>query len=265
MGDTTKIEWCDHTFNPWIGCQKVSRGCDLCYAEHLLDHRYHRVQWGPHGERKRTSPETWKGPSRWNARALKEGIRHRVFCASLSDWLDNQVPSEWRFDLCLLIERTPQLDWLLLTKRPENFRKLAPWAWVKIGCPNNVWFGVTAEDQRNFDHRWPIACTVNARVRFISYEPALGPLRLPPGELPDWIICGGESGPGARLMRAIWARRLLDQCHKLGVAFFLKQMTARAPIPDDLMVREFPRCRDRSVQSAVAVHPTDVGECAMHV
>lgn len=238
MGEWSKIEWCDHTFNPWIGCQKVSRGCDHCYAEHLVDHRFHRVVWGPHGERKRTSAELWRKPIAWNKRALDEGMRRRVFCASLSDWLDNKVPKVWRSDLCALIEATPALDWLMLTKRPENFRKLVP-TWAD-GCPDNVWFGVTGEDQRNFDHRWPIAAQVKARVRFVSYEPALGPLRLPENPLPDWIICGGESGKDARMMRPPWARELRDQCHELGVAFFLKQMTSKAVIPFDLLVRQFP-------------------------
>lgn len=239
MGEFSKIEWCDHTFNPWIGCQKVSRGCDHCYAEHLLDHRFHRVVWGPRGERKRTSAQTWRDPVRWNKQAAAGGVRYRVFCASLADWLDNQAEASWRADLVALVGSTAHLDWLLLTKRPENFRKLVP-AWADNGCPDNVWFGVSSEDQRNFDHRWPIAATVQASVRFISYEPALGPLRLPDGLLPDWVICGGESGKDARLMRHVWARRLRDQCHELDVAFFLKQMTARAAIPADLMVRQFP-------------------------
>ena len=125
MGENSKIEWCNHTFNPWIGCQKVSPGCDHCYAEAMMDHRYGRVKWGPHGERKRTSPANWKNPLRWAKQA--NGRRPRVFCASLADWLDNRVPRDWRSDLGRLIEATPELDWLLLTKRPENHEKLAPW------------------------------------------------------------------------------------------------------------------------------------------
>jgi protein gp37 len=118
MAENSKIEWCDHTFNPWIGCQKVSPGCDHCYAEAMMDKRYGRVQWGPHGERKRTSEDNWKKPLAWAKRA--NGHRPRVFCASLADWLDNRVPLQWRSDLGRLIEATPELDWLLLTKRPEN-------------------------------------------------------------------------------------------------------------------------------------------------
>src|SRR6266404_3416295 len=125
MAENSKIEWCDHTFNPWIGCQKVSPGCDHCYAEAMMDKRYGRVKWGPHGERKRTSEDNWKKPLVWAKRA--NGHRPRVFCASLADWLDNRVAPRWRSDLGRLIEDTPELDWLLLTKRPENYEKLAPW------------------------------------------------------------------------------------------------------------------------------------------
>jgi protein gp37 len=145
MGENSKIEWCHHTFNPWIGCQHVSPGCDHCYAEALMDHRYGKVQWGPHGQRKRTSEGNWKQPHRWAKAARQSGTRARVFCASLADWLDNKAPREWRSDLGTLIENTPELDWLLLTKRPENYEKLAPWDLDEIP-PNGL--GVTCEDQR---------------------------------------------------------------------------------------------------------------------
>src|SRR6266478_3866547 len=113
MGENGKIEWCDHTFNPWIGCQKVSAGCDNCYAEAMMDHRYGKVEWGPHGERKRTSEANWRRPLAWAKKARKNVSPEkwwitppRVFCASLADWLDNQVPQQWRIDLALLIRAT---------------------------------------------------------------------------------------------------------------------------------------------------------------
>jgi hypothetical protein len=121
--ENSKIQWCDHTFNPWIGCQHVSPGCDRCYAETLMDHRYGKVQWGPHGKRKRTSEGYWKQPFSWAKAARESGTRPRVFCASLADVFDNQVPQEWRDDLFRLIRATPELDWLLLTKRPQNIIK----------------------------------------------------------------------------------------------------------------------------------------------
>jgi protein gp37 len=172
MGANSKIEWTDHTFNPWIGCQKVSPGCDDCYAEALMDKRYHRVEWGPHGQRQRTSRENWRLRLRWSKQARASGVRKHVFCASLADWLDNQVPQQWRIELGELIAATPELDWLLLTKRIELFDRLAPWS--RHAVPNNIWIGITCESQEYFDRRYPLLQDINA-IRFISYEPALGP------------------------------------------------------------------------------------------
>lgn len=216
----SKIEWTDHTFNPWIGCQKVSPGCDHCYAEVLMDRRYGLVEWGPRGERRKTRQENWKMPIRWNRQAQDAGGRSRVFCASLGDWLDNQVPTAWRDELAELIEATPHLDWLLLTKRIELFGKLAPWPRREV--PKNVWIGVTCENQECFDRRWKHLCQIEA-VRFVSYEPALGPLTLGTAEL-DWVICGGESGAGARPLLPKWARSLRAECVERGIAFFMKQV-----------------------------------------
>jgi protein gp37 len=239
MGDATKIEWTDSTFNPWIGCQRVSPGCDLCHAE-TWNNRFHLAGWGPRGERVRTSPETWRKPVKWNEEAVEQGRSHRLFCASLADVFDNQVPEAWRDDLWRLIRETPALDWQLLTKRPENAGKMLPPDWGACGY-SNVWLGISAEDQEWFDRRWPILASTPAIVRFISYEPALGPLTLKPsnGALPDWTIAGGESGLNARLMDPAWARSIRDQCADLGVPFFMKQMTGKKPIPR-IMVREFP-------------------------
>jgi protein gp37 len=237
----TKIEWCDFTFNPWVGCTKVSPGCDNCYAEGWAK-RSGQVQWGNH-PRRLTSSANWLNPIRWNKRAREDGVRRRVFCASLADVFDNQVPKEWRERLFALIDATPDLDWLLLTKRPENIAKLLPappidgWPWP------NVWFGTTAEDQEHFDRRWPILKEVPAWVRFISYEPAIGPLKLKPEDVKglDWVICGGESGPKHRAMPLWWAELIAFDCRTYGIAFFMKQMAGKAPIPPELLVREFPK------------------------
>lgn len=241
MAENSKIEWTTHTFNPWIGCQKVSPGCDHCYAEALMDTRWGKVEWGPHGERKRTSEANWRLPLKWAKAA--NGTRPRVFCASLADWLDNQVPQQWRVDLANLIAATPELDWLLLTKRIENFRKLSPWG-SEIPFPSNIWLGTTCEDQEHFDRRWAILRKIPASVRFISYEPAIGEIRdvtNDSGVAPDWIICGGESGHGARMMDPAWARTMRENCRIYSVPFFMKQMTKKAPIPDDLLIRQFPK------------------------
>ena len=205
--ENSKIEWCDHTFNPWIGCQHVSPGCDHCYAEAMMDHRYGKVEWGPHGQRKRTSDATWKKPRIWhaNARAFRKqhGHRPRVFCASLADVFDNRVDINWRVELFALIRECYRLDWLLLTKRPGNIVKMLPSDW-HYGY-DNVWLGVTAEEQAFFNHRWGILQKIPAAIKFVSYEPALGPLRLPKhGPVPDWLISGGESGGGARILNPRW-------------------------------------------------------------
>src|SRR5690348_7136536 len=140
MAENSKIEWTDHTFNPWIGCQHVSRGCDHCYAETMMDRRYGRVTWGPNGERQRTSNRYWRQPLRWNEQASEyerqHGRRPRVFCASLADVFDNKVPPEWRKDLFDLIRSSWRLDWLLLTKRPQNIAKMLPPDWYSPGYCN---------------------------------------------------------------------------------------------------------------------------------
>ena len=240
MGEDSKIEWTTHTFNPWIGCTKVSAGCDHCYAE-TLSNRYGWVQWGPHGERKRTSVANWRKPLQWAKPARGNSGRPRVFCASLADVFDNQVPPEWRSDLFSLIDATPELDWLILTKRPENIAKMIRGARWDSGLPRNIWLGSTCEDQAAYDRRWPILRAIPAHVHFISYEPAVGPLRLRNGpDQPDWLICGGESGHGARFMPPEWAANIKADCERTGTYFFMKQMTGKKPIPAELLVREFP-------------------------
>ena len=222
----SKIEWTDHTFNPWIGCQHISPGCDHCYAEAMMDTRYGKVEWGPHGVRKRTSEANWRQPIKWNAGARafkkKHSRRPRVFCASLADVFDNRVPLTWRGDLFELIRKCRRLDWLLLTKRPPNIEKMLPKDWGD--GYKNVWLGVTAENQFYFDQRWPIIEAIPAALKFISYEPALGPLQLPKkGTLPDWIISGGESGADARALKPRWIRNIIKDCQDRDVAIFHKQ------------------------------------------
>ena len=230
MAENTRIEWAHHTFNPWIGCQKVSAACDMCYAEALVN-RFGWTEWGPHGERVRTAPANWRKPLAWNRKAQAAGERHRVFCASLADVMDNRAPDGAREDLYALIRETPALDWLLLTKRPENFRRFRP----SDGWPANVWLGITAEDQPAYYRRWPKLAAEDCRVRFISYEPALGPLDMSrvfvtSVEWPDLVICGGESGPKARPAHPQWFRDIRDQCEAAGVAFHFKQWGEHAPV-----------------------------------
>ncbi|MGS1032705.1 phage Gp37/Gp68 family protein [Burkholderia glumae] len=259
MSENSKIEWTDHTFNPWEGCQKVGPGCDHCYAE-ARNARFAGgtpINWGPGAPRRHTSPANWRKPIAWNAAHAefysKHGRRQRVFCASLADVFDNAVPASWRVELFYLIAKTPNLDWLLLTKRIGNAEEMIresvqyvantdePWPWA------NVWLGATVVNQDEADRDVPKLLATPARVRFLSIEPMLGPIdlnqALPPfrcdtcdadyGALSahasgtpigiDWVIAGGESGPRARPAHPDWFRSLRDQCAAAGVPFLFKQ------------------------------------------
>ncbi len=179
MAQNTKIEWTDRTFNPWTGCTKISPGCDHCYAE-IWSKRSGHVKWGNH-PRRRTSDVYWQAPLTWQAMAAKfharHGRRQRVFCASLADVFDNQVDHGWRSDLFDLICATPDLDWQILTKRSQNIERMLPADWGDRGF-DNVWLGFTAEDQVRFDQRKRFMARIPARVWFVSYEPAIGALRI---------------------------------------------------------------------------------------
>lgn len=247
--ENSKIEWTDHTHNFWVGCQKVSPACDHCYAESWAKRTGHPELWN--GERRRTTEANWRKPLKWDhtdGADYLEGMRisrPRVFTNSLADFFDNQVPEQWRADAWATISATPNLDWLILTKRAQNIHKMLPPGWGD-GWPN-VWLGTTAENQEEYDRRVPYLNAAPAAVHFVSYEPALGPLHLSiGGHRVDWIIAGGESGPHARQCDVAWFRELRDDCSHFGIKFFMKQMGGKRkpflPIPDDLMVREFPRC-----------------------
>jgi protein gp37 len=240
MAETT-IQWCDYTFNPWIGCQRVSPGCEHCYAE-ARDHHWRpgRERWGPNAPRERTSSENWRKPLRWDREAQASGIRRRVFCASLADVFEDRAELiGWREDLFDLIAVTPYLDWLLLTKRPENIQRLWSDSHERPNAKTwpTLWLGTTVEDQRRAHERIPALLQVPAAVHFLSCEPLLEPVRLQldmhnvqDGVLStihiDWVIVGGESGGGARPFEAEWARSILKQCRKSGVKAFVKQMGA---------------------------------------
>jgi protein gp37 len=254
MAENTAIEWCDHTFNPWEGCQKVGPGCDHCYAE-TRNARFGggtAPNWGPGAERRRTSASNWRKPLRWQADAeafqAAHGRRQRVFCASLADVFDNAVDPAWRGDLFELIRATPDLDWLLLTKRIGNVANMLPVPFDFERLYPNVWLGATIVNQAEADRDAPKLLATPARVRFLSMEPLLGAIDLTMlhvegitnlnaltgdhgvlhpmrgrGAALDWVIVGGESGPGARPMHPDWARSLRDQCVDAGVPFLFKQ------------------------------------------
>ena len=236
MGETTAISWTDKTFNPWVGCLKVSPACDGCYAENLMANRYGRVEWGAPGKgagtRSRTSRGNWHQPVRWNAEAERNGSRPFVFCASLADVFDNQVPTEWRADLFDLIRKTPRLVWPLLTKRPQNIVEMVDD--LRAGLPCNAALGATCEDQKRADaNRKHLAFSKSAlrpAFTFLSCEPLLSGIELhlsPGGALQeDWIITGGETDQGAHRARPSnpqWFRNIRDQCAAAGVPFHHKQ------------------------------------------
>lgn len=283
MSYHTKIEWCDHTFNPWIGCTKVGPGCDNCYAKADFEDRKHRVVWGAGHPRSRTSIANWKQPVKWNRQAgvmqkaweigvqmhdgdesacIAAGFikpkRPKVFCASLADVFDNAVDPQWREDLWKLIRYTPNLDWLLLTKRIGNAPEMLPSGLIDHWP--HVWIGATIVNQEEADRDIPKLLAVPAHKRFLSMEPLLGPVDLsalatecdnekadccgspckidalygsiscPACEGPetlyrgiDWVIVGGESGPNARPMHPDWVRSLRDQCQAAGIPFLFKQ------------------------------------------
>lgn len=291
MAETSGIEWTDSTFNPWIGCTKVSPACDHCYAAVSTPARALGVEWGAGQPRRRTSAANWKLPLRWDrldgiklraweqfkaqypglsdagleARGFIKPRRRRVFCASLADVFDNEVPAPWRWDLFQLIRGTPHIDWLLLTKRIGNAQKMLNAAasavlddfpgeasWDRAPWPN-IWLGATICNQEEADRDIPKLLATPAAVRFLSMEPLLGPVDLMRsdyltaklGSYPfkgihadgrtkllhmlDWVIAGGESGPSARPMHPDWARSLRDQCKSAGVPFLFKQWGEWAP------------------------------------
>lgn len=236
MGVETAIQWCHHTFNPWWGCQRVSPGCEHCYAEAQAK-RYGHAVWGP----EKTTPRRffgdkhWTEPLKWARAAGEAGERRRVFCASMADvFEDRRDLDAGRSRLFDLIESTPELDWLLLTKRPEHMHKLAPLSWVEQ-WPANVWAGATAEDQQRADERAAHLRMVPALVRFLSVEPMIGPTSRLPLDGISWVIIGGESGPGARPFDLAWARSAVAQCRASGAAPFVKQYGAR-PVDSDRRV-----------------------------
>lgn len=273
----TSIEWTDHSINPIrarnkatgkVGhfCEKISPGCANCYAE-KLSKRNPKVlgEWGPNGKRVIAAESYWKLPYRWDREAEAAGERRQVFCASLADVFEEREELvEHRTRLFKLIAQTPNLDWLLLTKRPQV--ALGHWPlWAGIWCSvyagqgqhdvvatvardyviPNVWLGVSVEDQQRADERIPVLLQTRAAVRFLSCEPLLGPVDLSRwmsgldvsrdengndlgsasgGSDIDWVIIGGESGHDARPCHVAWVRSLVRQCREAGVACFVKQL-----------------------------------------
>jgi protein gp37 len=248
MGKTTGISWCDHTFNPWWGCTKVSSGCANCYAETFSKRTTVLPLWGDDARRRFFGEKHWREPLAWDRVAAKSGVRAKVFCGSMCDvFEDRQDLYRPRVQLWNLVRSTSNLQWLLLTKRPENMDCLLPWGKDPKDSPwFNVWLGTSVENQAMADERIPHLLKCPAAVRFLSIEPMLSPV-----DLTQWIgksdlvIVGGESGPKRRPFNKDWSRSIRDQCQAAGVPFFFKQGSALHPGQDDLLdgkrYKEFPK------------------------
>lgn len=269
MAEHTGIQWTDHTYNPWSGCSKISAGCANCYAANLPPAMRRHAVWGDGGQRVRASASYLDQPHKWNRKAEKDGVRRRVFCASVADVFEARPELDpWREDLLKTIAATPHLDWQLLTKRPEYAAKLL----AGRALPPNLWIGTSVENQEAADTRIPHLLKIPAVVRFLSMEPLLGPVDVsrwlsarpcacdakgdvspfrtcsetPCAARIGWAIIGGESGNKARPMHPDWARKVRDQCIAAGVPFFFKQWGEWAPADEDTPIPTGARFMDRA-------------------
>jgi len=219
MAERTKIPWTHHTFNPWWGCTRLSAGCDHCYAA-AMGKRLYGLQWGI--DYRFFAEPHWRKPLDWNRKAEAAGVRARTFCASVGDLFEDRPelvePRGWVFSL---IRQTPWLDWLLLTKRPNDVPSMVPESW-RSGFPPNVWMGTTVENIISHP-RIAALRRLPAVVRFVSFEPLLERIDWPDLNGIHWAIVGGESGPGARPMDLDWVRVIRDACAVLRLPFFFKQ------------------------------------------
>jgi protein gp37 len=231
MGKNSKIEWTHHTFNPWWGCVKISPACKHCYAESWAK-RVGKQVWGSGSDRRFFTDQHWNEPRKWDRDAASTGERKRVFCASMADVFEARKDlNQWRDRLWSIIEETPNLDWLLLSKRPQRFATYLPWSRL----PENIWLGATVENQTWADKRIDYLMDIDASVRFLSCEPLLGRINLG-GWVKnglDWVIAGGESGSKARPTSPAWIRFLRDQCLDNDVPFHFKQWGHWVPGPHE--------------------------------
>ena len=264
MADHSLIEWCDATWNPVTGCSVVSPGCTNCYAMRLAGTRLKHEPSREGLTQDTKAGPVWTGQVRFNEQWLDQPLRwkrgRRIFVCAHGDLFAEGVPDEWIDKVFAVMALAAQHTFLVLTKRAARMREYCsdaqtPFRVARAGKQwaigstiewplANCWEGVSVEDQARADERIPLLRDTPAAKRFISAEPLLSGIELW-GWTPhlDWVIAGGESGPGARPMHPDWARSLRDQCQAAGVPFFFKQMTKKAPIPVDLMIREFPDAR----------------------
>jgi protein gp37 len=244
MGIETGISWCDATWNPWMGCRKVSAGCKNCYAEKDA------LRYGKDFKSIVRSKTTFRNPQKW----WNLKVDSKIFTCSISDFFIEEA-DVWRKEAWEIIKNTP-FTYLILTKRPERMLECLPDDWNE--GYKNVWLGVSAENQEYADKRIPILLSIPSIVHFISIEPMLSKinLRFPKSKNPSndvWVIVGGESGFHARSMDINWAMNIKDQCNDAGVAFFMKQLSQKDfpktfrdfnLFPSDLQIREYPKQKE---------------------
>lgn len=253
MAKDSKIEWTHHTANLWWGCAKVHIGCDNCYAEAQAN-RYKHDVWGNDKPRKATK-SVWSNLLTWQSEAAAAGEVHRVFVGSMMDifekpmplisWQGNNMPettNDLRQDFFYnYVPACPNLQFLLLTKRPSNISKHIPENW-KTNCPPNVMFGTSVSDQKTFNDLVPQLVKHAPGKRFLSVEPQVGLIEVCANELDGihWVIQGGESGSGKRSFDLDWAVALNRACWNAHIPYFFKQIDKVQEIPDWAMVRQFP-------------------------
>lgn len=268
MGKDSRIEWTHHTFNPWWGCVKMSPACDHCYAESWAK-RVGSDVWGPESSRRFFSDAHWREPLKWNRDAEAEGVRRRVFCASMADVFEQRpdlvAPRQRLLDL---IAATPMLDWLLLTKRIHLVKKLLPKGYE---LPAHVWIGTTVENDEYARKRLKYLLELESpSVRFVSCEPLLGLPNLEKylrrnerGVRVDWVIAGGESGHGARPMDPAWPEALQTQCAEAKVPFHFKQWGHWAPASNLEVPHGYPERKVMHfIRGAIKVPVVSVGKNA---
>ena len=215
MAENSLIQWTDHTWNPWQGCHKTSDGCKNCYM-----YRDKKRYGQDASVVVRSAKATFNKPLHWKEQA-------RVFTCSWSDFFIEEA-DPWRQDAWDIIRETPHLTYMILTKRPERIADCLPKDWAHDY--QNVWLGVTAENQEQADARIPVLLSIPAAKRFVSMEPMLGPINIVQWAegftariYLDWIIVGAESGHNARPMERKWAVDILNQCLWVKIPFFYKQ------------------------------------------
>lgn len=250
MGENSKIEWCDHTHNLWWGCVEVGGdpACDGCYARDRAENPYWWGKtpifpvWGQDAGRRFFSDQHYLEPLKWNRSAAKAGVPAFVFCMSMGDWAEGRMDQRNTLERRLfpMVEQTPWLMWLLLTKRPQIAAKIVPEHWQRNGWPENAWPGVTAVTQKWWDIRLPSLMDIPAKRHFVSAEPLMEQIDMGPHR-PEWLICGGESGKEARPMHPDWARSLRDQCQAAGVAFHFKQWGEWKQLDEDFEYYKYGR------------------------